>query len=198
MTSSSEASAYILPTEIRVQGHGLWLREWTDDDVPAMVELFDEPEIDRWTPLASPFDAETARAYLKRARGARALNRGIQLAITVDGGEPCGEVLLFVDTDGPDIDLGSDAARPTRVGEIAYGIGARHRRQGLAGRSVRLMTEYARAELGADAVILRIAPENAPSIAVARATGFHRTDARPVTRERADGQVVLDTWLHHA
>ncbi|MFE3205370.1 GNAT family N-acetyltransferase [Embleya sp. NPDC059237] len=193
MTSSP---AYLLPSEIRVQGHGLWLREWNDDDVPAMVELFDEPEIDRWTPLVSPFDAEAARAYLARARASRALHRGIQLAITLDGGEPCGEVLLFPDADGPDVDLGSAVARPRRVGEIAYGIGARHRRQGLAGRAVRLMTEYARDELGADAVILRIAADNAPSIAVARSTGFHLTDAKPVTRPRPDGQVVLNTWLH--
>ncbi|WP_424639612.1 GNAT family N-acetyltransferase [Embleya sp. AB8] len=177
----------------------MWLREWVDDDVPVMVDLFDEERVVRWTPLVSPFDADAAREYLKRARDFRALHRGAQLAVTVDGGEACGEVLLFRADDGAPVDLGSDDAvsepAPTLVGEIAYVIGARHRRQGLAARSVRLMTEYALRDLGADAVILRIAPENAASEAVARSAGFRRTDAAPVVRERPGRRVVLHTWV---
>ncbi|MFC6020694.1 GNAT family N-acetyltransferase, partial [Plantactinospora solaniradicis] len=60
------------PNRIRIDGHGLVLREWTDDDLPTMVELFDEPEVDRWTPLRTPFNLEAARSYLDRARQLRA------------------------------------------------------------------------------------------------------------------------------
>ncbi|HEV7935610.1 MAG TPA: hypothetical protein VGP70_25255 [Actinomadura sp.] len=33
------------PPAIRLSGLGLHLREWTDDDLPVMVELFDEPQV---------------------------------------------------------------------------------------------------------------------------------------------------------
>jgi hypothetical protein len=34
------------PAGIRLQGQGLILREWTEDDLTTMVELFDDPEGD--------------------------------------------------------------------------------------------------------------------------------------------------------
>ncbi|WP_405856234.1 GNAT family N-acetyltransferase [Streptomyces sp. NBC_01515] len=45
-----------LPAQLRLTGEDLVLREWTENDLPAMTELFDDPEIAHWTPLASPFD----------------------------------------------------------------------------------------------------------------------------------------------
>jgi hypothetical protein len=55
--------------------------------------------------------------------------RGIQLAVTTDGRRARGEVLFY--RAGGD---GQDA-------ELAYAIGARHRRQRLAVRAVALMTQ---------------------------------------------------------
>ncbi|MYW00919.1 GNAT family N-acetyltransferase [Streptomyces sp. SID3343] len=177
-----------LPTDVRLTGHGICLREWTDADVPSLVTLFDDVEIERWTPLPSPYRIEDAREHLIKARRLRAEHRAVQLAVTIDGGEPCGEILLFLATDG--LENGEAV-------ELAYGIGAAHRRRGLAVRSVRLMAEYAYDELGRTSVLLRIPPDNAGSRAVARAAGFARTDAEPLVRERADGErVYLDTWLH--
>ncbi|MGR6919510.1 hypothetical protein ACU635_35200 [[Actinomadura] parvosata] len=40
------------------------MREWTADDLPVMVELFGDPQVDRWTPLRSPFDLAAAHSYL--------------------------------------------------------------------------------------------------------------------------------------
>jgi RimJ/RimL family protein N-acetyltransferase len=150
---------------VTVEGLGLVLREWTDADVPAMVELFDETEVGRWTPLRHPFDAAAARTYLDRARTRRAEGLAIQLAITTGGHAPLGEVLLF--STGPDGRApGGDQA------ELGYAIGAAHRGKRLASRAVRLMTGYAYRELGMRAVVLHIDPGNAGSVAVARATGF--------------------------
>ncbi|NEA34987.1 hypothetical protein [Streptomyces sp. SID13031] len=42
--------------DIQLAGHGLRLSEWTDDDLSAIVDLFDEPQLDRWTPLRRPFN----------------------------------------------------------------------------------------------------------------------------------------------
>lgn len=168
------------PYPMALAGFDLRLREWTDADVVTMVELFDDVEIGRWTPLASPFDDDAARAYLDRARERRAEDRGVQLAVTTDGHAPLGEVLLFATgpggrgPDGPDVELG-------------YAIGAAHRGQGLATRAVRLMTGYAYRELAVRRVTLRIDLGNAASEHVARATGFRLT---------GDPRAALRTWVH--
>ncbi|MFC0625809.1 GNAT family N-acetyltransferase [Kribbella deserti] len=77
-----------------VEADGLMLRPWRPDDVPVMVSLFNTEEIDRWTPLAHPFDQAAAEAYLERALDGVASGT-YQLAITEAGVEPVGEVLLF-------------------------------------------------------------------------------------------------------
>ncbi|MEU0937085.1 MULTISPECIES: GNAT family N-acetyltransferase [unclassified Embleya] len=176
---------YRLSTSVELTGPGIRLREWTDADVPALVELFDEVETARWTPLASPFDTDAAREFLAKGRLSRARERSIELAVTLDGDAPCGVVMLFVGTEEePD------------VAELAYAIGAAHRGRGLAAKSVRLMTDYAYRVVGVREVGLRIPPDNAASIAVARATGFVRTDAPTIVRDRRGSPFTLHMWLH--
>jgi RimJ/RimL family protein N-acetyltransferase len=169
------------PSGIHLAGLGLILREWGDQDVPTMVELFDEPQVDRWTPLRSPFDPAAARAYLDQARRSRASDQRIQLAITTDGRRPMGEILLFrTGTSGE--------------AELAYAVGAAHRRQRLTFRAMQLMTRYAYESLAMNRLLLRIAAGNAASAALARACDFHRTDSPSITREGA--QDALLTWQH--
>lgn len=174
--------------DIRLAGHGLRLREWTDADLTAMVDLFDEPQLDRWTPLRRPFNLAAAQAYLDAARERRTEDRSIQLAITTDGQTPHGEILLF--PTGPN---GRGPSGPHA--ELAYAVGAAYRRQGLASRAVRLITEHAYQHLGMKQVILRIHPDNAASTAVARSAGFHLTDPEPVIDNDAG---PLLTWHHRA
>ncbi|MFC4009907.1 GNAT family N-acetyltransferase [Nonomuraea purpurea] len=170
------------PNDIRPTGLGLVLREWDDHDVPAMAELFDEPAVDRWTPLRAPFDQAAARAYLNQARQRRAYGEGLQLAITTDGHRPLGEILLFPTGTAHEV-------------ELAYAIGAAHRRQGLASRAVHLITTYAYDPLAATRVLLRIPPGNTASAGVARSAGFQLTPAPLIRREGA--RDPLRTWLHH-
>ncbi|WP_405612574.1 GNAT family N-acetyltransferase [Streptomyces sp. NBC_01511] len=163
-------------------GDGLQLREWTEADVPALSALFDEPEMARWTPLRTPFDEPAAREYVARAHERRATGRALQLAITTDGHTPMGEVLLFA------------AAEDGSEVELAYGIAAPYRRQGLAARAVRLMLTHAFRDPAARRAVLRIEPANAASEAVARGTGFQLTDEPPVVRESDGRSVRLRTW----
>ena len=117
---------------VLVRAEGLTLREWQRRDVPRMVAMFDTTEMDRWTPLAHPFDADVAASYVERAHSGR--HKGsLQLAITEDGDVPLGEVLLFP-TDDP------------AVCEFAYAVGAEHRGRSLAARALTAVLPMAKAE----------------------------------------------------
>jgi RimJ/RimL family protein N-acetyltransferase len=171
-----------LPFPITLTGDGVQLREWRPDDLDALVELLDDPDIARFTPMTSPFDLEAAEAYLARARQGRNSGQRIQLAITVDGEAPLGEVLLF----GMDLGL--------REAELGYLVGAQHRRRGLATAALQLLIGYARGTLSLDRLLLRIDPSNTGSVAVARRAGFRVTAEAPILQEGPYGPSSLDTW----
>src|SRR5690606_41657569 len=44
------------PTRLELRGAGLVLRDWTEDDVPAMPGLLDHPHLASWTPPLRPRD----------------------------------------------------------------------------------------------------------------------------------------------
>ena len=171
-----------LPYPIALTGDGLSLREWRDDDLADLVDLLDEPDIARWTPMPSPFDLEAGVAYLKRARQSRANGQRIQLAITRPDDQPVGEVLLF----------GIDAG--LREAELGYLVGAAHRRRGLASAALSLLSGYARSTLGLNRLLLRIDPANVASCAVARRCGYRLTGEPPILQEGPYGPSSLGTW----
>ena len=171
-----------LPYPITLTGDGIILREWRSEDLDDLVELLDEPDVARWTPMPSPFDTEAGLAYLKRARLSRANGQRIQLAITLDGERPLGEVLLF------GVDPGLKEA------ELGYLVGARHRRRGLASGALSLLSGYAREALHLSRLLLRIDPGNAASAAVARRCGYRLTGEPPILQEGPYGPSSLDTW----
>ncbi|MFJ7263031.1 GNAT family N-acetyltransferase [Streptomyces globosus] len=167
------------PERMELRGEGLVLRDWTEDDLAAMPELFDHPDIAYWTPIVSPFDAAAARARLERDRKLRAEGTTILLAITVDGGVPLGEVMLRRAPEGT---------------EIGYAVGPAHRGQGLAARAVRVMAAYAFRELGAERVILELEAENAASVSVATRAGFRLLDVPLIEGEEKGRPFSLQTW----
>ncbi|WP_131737308.1 GNAT family N-acetyltransferase [Actinomadura roseirufa] len=166
---------------IELAGHGLVLREWRDDELEAMVAVFDDPAMAYWTPMATPFDLEAARAHLERVRRRRALGERLHLVITTDGEQPKGEVMLNKLT-----------------GTIGYGVGPAYRGQRLAYRAVLLMTEYAHQVEGLAQVSLEIEPENGASTAVARAAGYRLSDKKPQTVVEKGRPTSLLTWVHDA
>jgi len=166
---------------VRIAGDGLVLREWRPDDVPVMAELFDEPQIRRWTPLASPFDEDAARAYLERARLRRAEGSALQLAITETGDDtPRGEVLMFLHPD---------------LAEIGWGLGAAHRGRRLASRAVRLLVTWAREVWGFHRIRALIEPGNQASERVAAACGFVAVRGTPVLVESRGRSLGLTAWM---
>ena len=161
-------------------GEGLVLREWTFDDVPVMVELFDTDEMNRWTPLPSPFDDAAAEQYVQTARQLRDEIGTLQLAITLDGGVAMGEVLVFPGSSGDSV-------------ELAYAVGADHQGRGLARRAVMGALALA-SKAGVSRAELVIAMDNVRSQRVALATGFRLTD-QPLAERRRKGFVLeMGTW----
>lgn len=171
-----------LPFPVTLTGEGLQLREWRTDDLADLVMLLDDPDVARWTPMPSPFDVEAARAYLARARQLRLTGQRIQLAITVDGREPLGEVLLF----GLDVRL--------REAELGYLVGSAYRRRGVASRALRVLIGYARTGLKLNRLLLRIDSANVASCAVARRCGFQLAGEPPIVQEGPYGPTTLQTW----
>ena len=169
---------------LQLHGEGLVLREWTDADLVAMSELFDEPSIDVWTPLRSPFDLAAARSYLAGARASRDSGEALQLAITLDGETPLGEVLLFGTEPG--------------VGELAYAVGVQHRGHSLAARAVTVAMEYGCAEMGMQEFHLNVSPQNRASQRVAESCGFVLAGEPAFLRERKGQRIELVLWRRAA
>ena len=171
-----------LPFPLTLTGDGIVLREWRSEDLDDLIEMLDEPDIARWTPMPSPFDVEAGIAYLKRAHQGRLNGQRIQLAITESGGRPLGEVLLF----------GVDAG--LREAELGYLVGAHHRRRGLASASLSVLSTYARSTLKLTRLLLRIDPANVASTSVARRCGYRLTGEPPILQVGPHGPSSLDTW----
>jgi len=176
----SDGARFPGPAPVRLAGEGLVLREWRPDDVPRMPVLFDEPQVRRWTPLASPFDLDAAIAYLERAEQRRSDGSALQLAVTERDDVPLGEVLLF---------------RHPDIAEIGWALGAAHRGRRLASRAVRVLLGWAATEWGIEQFRALIEPGNTASGRVAAACGFAVGDGKPLLVESRGRPVELTAWL---
>ncbi|MFE5144543.1 GNAT family N-acetyltransferase [Streptomyces fagopyri] len=164
----------------QLTAQGLVLRPWMSDDLDVMQELFDEPDVAYRTPLESPFDQTAALRYLHSLQQARRGNKRIHLAITTDGQQALGEVLLNQVT-----------------GSIGYIVGAAHRRQRLAVRAVQAVTVYVHTSAALPRVILEIEPDNHPGIAVARSAGFHPANSASETVTDKGRAYEILAWEDH-
>lgn len=70
---------------------------------------------------------------------------------------------------------------------ISYGVFPRWRGRGIARRAVLLICDWLRADSGYTKAVIRVAPDNVPSHAVAEAAGFTRTRASV----SADGEELI-------
>jgi RimJ/RimL family protein N-acetyltransferase len=174
----------VFPSAVRLSGHGLALREWTDDDLPVMAELFDDTDVAYRTPLVTPFDLAAAHDYLLRARRSRDAGERLHLAVTTDGHQAMGEVLL------------SGGGRGDGTASLGYTVGAAYRGRRLAVRAVQVLRDFAHEVVGISQVFLEIEPDNEPSVRVARAAGFILSDAPPSLVEDKGRTLSLFTWTH--
>ena len=139
------------------------LREWTDTDRDALVEMANDDAIQRWTRIPSPYTSRDAEHWFALTRTTRAAGHQAAFAVTAtDGGEILGS-----------IDLRVNPADPA-IGELGYMVGPRARGRGIATRAVELLTAWAFDTLGIERMEILVDPRNDPSVRVAEAARYRR------------------------
>lgn len=134
------------------------VREWTVDDAPAMRDAFRNEEMYRWTDARPD---ETVEEFIE------AIQRGWQHREE-------GTRICFAIVDADDRVAGAIDLMMGELGraEIGYGLATWARGRGYASRAVRLVGDYAFAQLGVARLELPIPLENHRSRAVAERCGY--------------------------
>ncbi len=142
---------------------GTSLRPWRDDDLAALTEAGQDPEISRWTSVPHPYREADARAYLRQRREATAAGATAPFAIAQPGdGRLLGSIAL------------SRLHWAQRRGEVGYWLARWARGQGHATRAVRLICAWGFSSLGLERIELMAATGNLASQRVAERCGFTR------------------------
>jgi RimJ/RimL family protein N-acetyltransferase len=155
------------------------LRQWRDDDVPALVRLCQDPEIVRWIRVPTGYDSEDARAYLdSRDPAARAgIAAHFAIASAADATDPpLGSISLL------------RFAWPDRRAEVGYWLGAPGRGHGHATRAVGLICQWGFRALSLERIELHAATGNPASQRVAERAGFTREAVLRSYLEGVDGR----------
>jgi len=84
---------------VRLEDDAILLREFTEEDVPAIVAACQDPEIARWTRVPSPYTEADAREFLK---------------------DPPDRAFAVVDRSSGEL-LGAIGARPEEDGRVEIG-----------------------------------------------------------------------------
>jgi RimJ/RimL family protein N-acetyltransferase len=142
----------------------LVLRPKRPADAEAITAACQDPEIPRWTFVPSPYTLADAEAFLARSAAEEAAGTAADL-LAVDAAD--GRLLGSFSVIEIDRDRGS--------GEIGYWVAAAARGRGIATRGVRLLADWARAELGLTRLEILPHKDNGPSRRVAEKTGFRDT-----------------------
>ncbi len=155
------------------------VRLGAEADVPAIVEACQDPAIQRYTSVPSPYGEADARAFQQRSAEAAAGGRGLE-AVVVDA--ESGGLLGTVGVRRHPV----DAARC----DVGYLVAPWARRLGVATRATRLICRYAFDMLGAARIEICAEPENEASQRVALNAGFTREgilrDYQPIKGVRRD------------
>jgi RimJ/RimL family protein N-acetyltransferase len=136
------------------------VRPLREADIPAIVAACQDPEIPRWTRVASPYTREDAERFLAIAATEARAGDAVALAVTdANDGRFLGTVGLM-ELDG------------AGFGEIGFWAAPEARRRGATTRAVVLVRDWARDELGLTTIEILSHRDNRPSQRVAERAGF--------------------------
>ena len=138
------------------------LGPWDDVDVDWMTAICQDPEIQHWTLVPSPYRAEDARCFVEViAPESWSSGRGLQLGIAdVATGRRLGAVGLDV------------VDEQSGVAALGYWLAAEERGRGAASRALELLSDWSFTERGLERLELEIFDGNEASVRVAQRCGF--------------------------
>ena len=132
------------------------LRRWTEDDIDYIYRTCQDPGIQRWTVVPSPYTEQDARDYVAHLSVS---DDHVSMAVCRVSGAPVGSVGITVSDD-----LG--------VGSIGYWVDPAARGTGVAAAATRLLADWALDELELPRVEIYADDSNGPSRRVAEKAGF--------------------------
>jgi RimJ/RimL family protein N-acetyltransferase len=142
-----------------LRGERATLRPWTAEDAGFVHDACQDPEIQRWTTVPSPYRHEDAVGYVTAISEAAWRDGGGVFAICVDGA-PAGTIGVHGMRDG--------------VAHVGYWAAPPARGRGLVSDALRTLSGWLIGERGAARVELVVEPGNAASLRVAERAGFTR------------------------
>ncbi|MFE3471779.1 GNAT family N-acetyltransferase [Streptomyces cavourensis] len=160
----SEHGGTAAGADLALTADGLLLRPWREEDVPALLEAYDDPVMRQWVrlPVSTP---EEASRWLELQRGGWASGTRFSFAVTdvSRGGELVGNLALK--RPGPD---------PERA-EVGYWTAAWARGRGVAPRALEALTAWAFAAFAEEGLVrleLLHQVDNVASCKVAEKSGY--------------------------
>jgi RimJ/RimL family protein N-acetyltransferase len=159
--------------EIRTER--LVLRQPRSDDLRAVVEACQDPDIPRFIPFVPmPYGDDEGRAFLDSVERAWSESDERTFAICRDD----------------DVLIGAVTVRLREGGTVGYWLSSSARRQGLMTEAVRAVVRWAREEHGVSRLALWTHPDNVASQVVAERAGFVRVGLGEQTPAFRDGTTV--------
>jgi ribosomal-protein-alanine N-acetyltransferase len=141
---------------VELRDGSLVIRQWREEDAPAVCAACQDADIQHWMPLIPrPYTLEDARAYVTGELGLGPH----QYAIEEDG-RVVGSIGMRVNAN--------------ETGHIGYWCAREARGRGIVPRALRLLSRYAFDQLGLGRVELVTDPDNTASQRVAEKVGFTR------------------------
>jgi RimJ/RimL family protein N-acetyltransferase len=140
----------------------LLVRSWRSEDAPWLAAACQDPEIQRWTTVPSPYtEADATRFVTDLAPNAWKQGRGWHAAVTdAATGDGLGAVGVV------------PVAGLVGVAEVGYYTAVHRRRRGVTSGAVDLVVDWVWSATGLDRLELHVDPRNRASAAVALHCGF--------------------------
>ena len=165
--------------DAHIKAQDFVLRGWRLEDAESLAVNADNRNV--WINLRSrfprPYTAAAARSWIARSSGGR--ERGIQLAIEVDG----------LAVGGISVDVVT--ANTPRTGEIGYWIGESYWGRGIAGEAVARTIPVAYEKLALDRLRAIVRSSNAASLRILDRCGF-QMQSRMRRSDRRPGSAVVE------
>lgn len=173
----------MLPGELRLESDRTILRDWRDEDAPALEPVCGEWDVCAFTSVPWSYSKAGALGWIDRQRNKRAA--GTVLALAIQGPED-DRALGNVNLAGLD-DGGREA-------EIGYWLMPDARGRGLATTAVSLLVGWGFDQLGLERIEFAILPENVASQRVAERLGANPEGIRERSHQAEGRAWDMTIW----